>query len=81
MANLVGKKVGCQMSTEWSVVGRGVEVRLLFDFFSAAGPSPDFDPRQKLPRFERFSVATNTLAPGRLIRRGVLLNFPLLKVR
>jgi hypothetical protein len=39
------------------VVGRQLEVKLRFDFFSAAGPSPNFDPRDTLAGFETFSVA------------------------
>jgi hypothetical protein len=57
MANLAGKNAGCQMSTERPVMGQEVEVKLRFDFFSAAGPSPSFDPRDTLAGFETFSVA------------------------
>jgi hypothetical protein len=57
MANLAGKIAGCQMFNQGPVVGRQLEVKLRFDFFSAAGPSPNFDPRDTLPGFETFSVA------------------------
>jgi len=57
MANLAGNIAGRQMSTQGPVVGRQLEVTLRFDFFSAAGPSSDFDPRDTLAGFETFSVA------------------------
>jgi hypothetical protein len=46
--------LGMNRSQPWA--GK-VEVKLRFDFFSAAGPSPSFDPRDTLAGFETFSVA------------------------